>query len=61
MKKYLSSSTLAVIGLIFFGIRLVAKNAPEEISAFTDLFGILGIVLMIVGVIGIFRRRNHRP
>ncbi|GEM_PF-2747626 len=51
MKKLLSPSTIAVIGMILFGIGFITMGVLP------DLLRILGIALIIIGAIGIFRKK----
>ncbi len=52
MKKSLSPSTIAVIGIILFGIGFITTGVLP------DFLRILGIALIIIGAIGIFGEKH---
>jgi len=52
MKKTLSPITLAIVGLLLFGQGFIFQGVLP------DMLGIFGIALVIIGVIGIFRKKQ---
>lgn len=52
MKNVLSPSTIATVGIILFGIGFITAGVLP------DLLRILGMALIIIGAIGIFRKKR---
>lgn len=52
MKKALSPSTLAIVGMLLFGIGFIFGGVLP------DLLKIFGVALIIIGIIGIFRKKH---
>lgn len=52
MKKVLSPSTIAISGILLFGIGFITAEVLP------DLLRIFGIALILIGAIGIFRKKH---